>query len=160
LGWHLDCDLNGGGCDLVLRRWAFRGICAGIIVGASACAASVSAPRQAVRIPVAHTARPRVEATLGEKSALPAAESCEVSRPPEALATPDPLLDATDAGDKVAVSFIIGADGQVHSPVILESAGSREDRTVLNALKSWRYRPAMCNAAPFESESRVEFSSH
>jgi len=144
----------------VPRRRVFLAICGWIVVGAAACAASVSAPRQTVRIPMSHTARPRVDVTLGERRALPAAESCEVSRPPEALATPDPLLDASDAGDKVAVSFIIGADGQVHSPVILESAGSREDRTVLKALKAWRYRPAMCNAAPFESESRVEFSSH
>jgi TonB family protein len=82
-----------------------------------------------------------------------------MSQPAEALATPDPLLAATGSIDKVAVSFIIGADGQVHSPVILESAGSLEDRNVLNALQSWRYRPAMCNAAPAESESRVEFSS-
>ena len=82
-----------------------------------------------------------------------------MSQPPEALATPHPLLAASSAGDRVAVSFIIGADGQVHSPVILESAGSLEDHNVLETLRSWRYRPAMCNAAPAESESRVEFSS-
>jgi TonB family protein len=90
---------------------------------------------------------------------LHGSESCEASQPPEALATPDPLLSATGAGERVAVSFIIGADGQVHSPVILESAGSLEDGNVLNALRSWHYRPALCNDAPAESESRVEFSS-
>jgi len=88
-----------------------------------------------------------------------AAARCELSRPPEPLATPDPLLSADGWGEKVAVSFIVGADGQVHSPVILESAGSLEDDNVLTALRSWRYRPAMCNAAPAESERRVEFSS-
>lgn len=82
-----------------------------------------------------------------------------MSQPPEALATPDPLLALTGEDDKVAVSFIIGADGQVHSPVILESGGSIEDHKVLDALRSWRYRPATCNTAPAESERRVEFSS-
>lgn len=89
-----------------------------------------------------------------------AADSCEASQPPEALATPDPLLDADDSRRSVAVSFIVGIDGRVHSPVILESAGSAEDRHVLQAVRLWRYRPATCNATPTEMESRVEFSSH
>ena len=33
--------------------------------------------------------------------------------------------------------------GLVHSPLILESAGTPEDRTVLNAVRTWRYRPAL-----------------
>jgi len=89
-----------------------------------------------------------------------AADSCEASQPPEALATPDPLLDPDDSRRRVAVSFIVGIDGRVHSPVILESAGSAEDRRVLQALRLWRYRPATCNATPTEMESQVEFSSH
>lgn len=86
-------------------------------------------------------------------------EPCASSRPPEALATPDPLLDHQDSPEKVAVSFVIGIDGRVHSPVILESAGSEEDLRVLQALRIWRYRPATCNAAPTEMESKVEFST-
>jgi hypothetical protein len=84
---------------------------------------------------------------------------CESTRPPEALATPDPLLDPQDPADKVAVSFVIGIDGRIHSPVILESAGSYEDLRVLQTLREWRYRPATCNAAPTEMESKVEFFS-
>jgi TonB family protein len=89
-----------------------------------------------------------------------ATESCEVSHPAEALATPDPLLAPFSAESTVAVSFVIGIDGRVHSPVILESAGSAEDNLVLETLRLWRYRPALCNAAPTEMESKVEFSSH
>lgn len=85
--------------------------------------------------------------------------SCEATQPPEALATPDPLLDEPDATAKITVSFIVGADGLVHSPLILESAGNSEDRTVLNVVRSWRYRPAMCNGVPTEAEAKVEFSS-
>jgi TonB family protein len=83
---------------------------------------------------------------------------CERARPAEALATPDPLLDGIEVKGKVAVSFIIGTDGLVHSPVVIESGGSDEDSTVLEAVRGWRYRPATCNAVPAETESKVEFS--
>lgn len=82
---------------------------------------------------------------------------CEEDQPPQALATPDPLLPAGSA-TKVKVSFIIGADGRVHSPLILESAGPLGDRSVLRTVRSWRYRPATCNGVPTEAEGRIEFS--
>jgi TonB family protein len=88
-----------------------------------------------------------------------AGASCEASEPPEPLATPNPLLDIADPNSKVRVSFIIGTDGRVHSPLILESAGPTEDRTILDTVRSWRYRPAMCNGAATETEGKIEFSS-
>jgi TonB family protein len=84
---------------------------------------------------------------------------CGAQQPPQALATPDPLLDETDLNSKVSVSFIVGTDGRVHSALILESAGPSEDRTILDAVRLWRYRPAMCNGVPTEAEAKVEFSS-
>jgi TonB family protein len=60
---------------------------------------------------------------------------------------------------RIKVSFIIGTDGKVHSPLVLESVGQTEDRTVLKAVRSWRYRPGMCNGVPTETEGKVEFSS-
>lgn len=85
--------------------------------------------------------------------------SCEAAKPPEALATPNPLLDKPDPSAKITVSFIIGTDGRVHSPLILESAGPSEDRTVLDTVRYWRYRPALCNGVPTEAEGKIEFSS-
>jgi TonB family protein len=85
--------------------------------------------------------------------------NCEASAPPEPLATPNPLLDIAESSAKVSVSFIIGTDGRVHSPLILESAGAAEDRTILDTVRSWRYRPAMCNGAATETEGKIEFSS-
>ncbi len=85
--------------------------------------------------------------------------ACGAVQPPQALATPDPLLDETEVNAKVSVSFIIGTDGRVHSALILESAGPNEDRTILDAVRFWRYRPALCNGVPTESEAKVEFSS-
>jgi TonB family protein len=95
-------------------------------------------------------------AALEHPAILPA---CGAEQPPQALATPDPLLEEADLSAKASVSFIIGTDGRVHSALILESAGPNEDRTILDAVKFWRYRPALCNGVPTESEAKVEFSS-
>lgn len=97
-----------------------------------------------------------------EFATMPRASSrtqCGALQPPQALATPDPLLDDIDLNPKVSVSFIIGTDGRVHSALILESAGPNEDRTILDAVRFWRYRPALCNGVPTEAEAKVEFSS-
>jgi TonB family protein len=83
---------------------------------------------------------------------------CEDTQPPEALTTPDPLLVPAGAGLKIKVSFIIGADGRVHSPLILQSAGTAGDRNVLRTVRTWRYRPATCNGVPTEAEGKIEFS--
>jgi TonB family protein len=85
--------------------------------------------------------------------------ACEEVQPPEALTTPDPLFTASEHGRKVRVSFIIGTDGRVHSPLILESAGLAGDRHVLQTVRTWRYRPATCNGVPTEIEGKIEFSS-
>jgi TonB family protein len=84
--------------------------------------------------------------------------SCESVQPPEALTTPGPLFTSSTSGRKVKVSFIIGIDGRVHSPLILESAGIAGDRRVLQTVRTWRYRPATCNGVPTETEGKVEFS--
>ena len=83
---------------------------------------------------------------------------CEDTQPPQALTTPDPLLGPAGPGLKVKVSFIVGADGRVHSPLILQSAGPVGDRNVLRTVRTWRYRPAMCNGVPTEAEGKIEFS--
>jgi Gram-negative bacterial TonB protein C-terminal len=89
-----------------------------------------------------------------------AGTTCEASEPPEPLATPNPLINIIDRDTRVSVSFIIGTDGRVHSPLILESAGPAKDRTILDTVRSWRYRPGMCNGAATDSEAKIEFSTH
>jgi len=90
---------------------------------------------------------------------ISAQAACEDVQPPEALTTPDPLFAPAGHGRKVKVSFIIGTDGRVHSPLILESAGISGDRRVLQTVRTWRYRPATCNGVPTETEGKIEFSS-
>jgi TonB family protein len=75
------------------------------------------------------------------------------------LTTPNPLFTLVPEGSRVQVSFIIGTDGRVHSPLILESAGPAGDRSVLRAVRIWRYRPATCDGVPTEIEGKIQFSS-
>lgn len=84
------------------------------------------------------------------------AADCGSMRPPEELATPNPLLDARNSA--VTVSFIVGKDGRVYSPLVLHSAGASADHPVIEAVRSWRYRPALCNGVPTEAEATIEFS--
>ena len=82
---------------------------------------------------------------------------CGDVRPPEALLTPDPMLQVQDDDLHVRVSFIVGSDGHVHSPFILDSSGPEEDQLIVRAVRRWRYRPALCNGVPTDSEARVRF---
>lgn len=82
---------------------------------------------------------------------------CEDTQLPQALATPDPLF-VSSAARTVKVSVIVGADGRVHTPLILESGGLIGDRNILQTVRTWRYRPATCNGVPTEAEGRIEFS--
>jgi TonB family protein len=90
---------------------------------------------------------------------ISASRACEEAQAPEALATPNPLFTPAAQGRKVKVSFIIGTDGRVHSPLILESGGMIGDWHVLRTVRTWRYRPATCNGVPTETEGKIEFSS-
>lgn len=89
-----------------------------------------------------------------EPLALP---RCGNVRAPEALLTPDPLWQVHDDSLHVRVSFIVGADGHVHSAFILDSGGPDEDQLILRAVRRWRYRPALCNGVPIDSEARIRF---
>jgi len=101
---------------------------------------------------------PKRAAEFSDIPHVSARSRCEDTRPPQALTTPDPLLVPAGAGLKIKVSFIIGSDGRVHSPLILQSAGLVGDRNVLRTVRTWRYRPATCNGVPTEAEGKIEFS--
>ena len=90
-------------------------------------------------------------------SAPLALPKCGDVRPPEALLTPDPLLHIREDDLKVRVSFIVGSDGRVHSAFVVDSGGPYDDQIVLQAVRFWRFRPALCNGVPTDSEALVRF---
>ena len=84
---------------------------------------------------------------------------CDASEPPQELTTPNPVLDELISGKVVEVSFIVGSDGHVHSPLILQSAGAEQDFVVLKTVSKWRFRPATCNGVATDAEAKIAFSS-
>lgn len=135
-----------------------------IFVAASAVASEQVSPAGLRQISLADRERqswrtPLQTTQFSDVPHLTALSNCENTEPPQPLTTPQPLLMLPEsAQQKVKVSFIVGSDGRVHSPLILESAGTAGDRSVLRAVQHWRYRPATCNGMPTESEGKIEFS--
>jgi TonB family protein len=80
--------------------------------------------------------------------------NCGFVLDPEPTNSPNPMsLNAT-----VVVDFIISDDGKVRSPFLRQSSGSyAQDRALLTLVKSWRYRPSLCNDVPSPSEAVVTF---
>src|SRR5579863_3680232 len=70
---------------------------------------------------------PHRAAEFSDVPHISARARCEDTQPPEALTTPDPLMVPAARGANVKVSFIVGADGRVHSPLILQSVGTVGD---------------------------------
>ena len=88
------------------------------------------------------------------------AMECESAKPPQALATPHSWVAAIPDNTKIVVNFILGADGQVYSPFVLDGAGSNSlDRKLINEVRHWQYRPALCNGVPTDAEVKVQLSS-
>jgi TonB family protein len=134
--------------------------CGGVLVWSVVTPASRAIPHQTPLAQLEKKLR-RVPAHISEFSPVSeplALPKCGNVRPPEALLTPDPLLHGQDADLNVRVSFIIGSDGHVYSAFILNSDSPDEDPAVLRAIGLWRYRPALCNGVPTDSEARVRFT--
>src|SRR5580698_6354070 len=136
----------------------------GVLSGVSAwCAVTSISTVMPPRIPLSHLEKDlrRVPAHISEFAPVSeplALPKCGNVRPPEALLTPDPLLRVEDDDLRVRVSFIVGTDGHVHSAFVLDSGGPDEDQIVLHAVHYWRYRPALCNGVPTDSEALVRFT--
>jgi TonB family protein len=135
---------------------------AGLICVLAWCATTSTSSPIPRRVPLAQreSALRRVSAHISEFSPVSeplALPKCGSLHPPEALLTPDPLLDVRD-NLRVRVSFIVGSDGHVHSAFVLDSGGPDEDKIVLHAVRYWRYRPALCNGVPTDYEALVRFS--
>ena len=89
------------------------------------------------------------------------AMECESTEPPQALATPHSWVAAIPDDTKIVVNFILGADGQVYSPFVLDGSVSNSlDRKLISEVRRWQYRPALCNGVPTDAEVKVQLSSH
>ncbi len=84
---------------------------------------------------------------------------CESAQPPLALNMPHPPLTEIPDNARIVVNLIIGTDGEVYSPFVVDGVGTPLDRKVVESVRQWRYRPALCNGAPTDAEVKIELSS-
>lgn len=57
-------------------------------------------------------------------------------------------------GDLV-IDLIVATDGTVQSPMIVEGSNNSAHK-LLESMGGWRYRPAMCDGTPIDSEGQIK----
>jgi len=68
--------------------------------------------------------------------------------PPEALLTPDPLLEVQQESVACSGELYRGTDGHVHSAFVLDSGGPDEDQVVLRAVSTCDTVPRCVTECP------------
>lgn len=79
---------------------------------------------------------------------------CTAFFPPQLLAG-----RGAEPGKPIVIDFIVGRSGAVEKPVILEGSDPALNVNVLDVISGWRYRPALCDGLPIETEGRIELGS-
>jgi TonB family protein len=83
---------------------------------------------------------------------------CINLKPPVALSTPDPDFGGVTSG-VVTVAMTVFANGSVGDMHILGTSNQAMNERVLETLKTWRFKPAMCGQDPVDLEIEVIVSS-
>jgi TonB family protein len=111
----------------------------------------LSAPRPAASVePAVSAAKPAIEAW----AAVPFVPAVVVSQELPAWSPPDAMSRSTEYTGLLRVH--IGADGGVTSVAVVEASHPAYDAAVLQAAKSWAYRPATRGGKPVASEHDIE----
>lgn len=82
--------------------------------------------------------------------------ACAVFTPPQAISERAPIGLQNDTSARL--NFVVTRDGDVSAIVVMHlSAG--DERDLIGAVMGWRFRPAMCDGVPTESEADLELQS-
>jgi TonB family protein len=84
---------------------------------------------------------------------------CASSQAPRAVYLPHATFAEIPDDAKVVINLIIGSDGEVYSPFVVNGVGSPLDRKLVETVRHWHYRPALCNGVPTDAEVKIELSS-
>jgi TonB family protein len=106
-------------------------------------------------------------------SKVAAPRSCEVPanpgrdiKPPRIIDAPNPAYplsaSRTTQAQAVALCVVVGSDGKPCGPEIPHSPGPEFDRSALEAIKDWKWKPALQNGKPVAVRISVEmtFQNH
>jgi TonB family protein len=71
---------------------------------------------------------------------------------------PSPPASWERKGPKSAVtrlSVTVDKKGKVHDPLVIQSGGADVDKKAIEAVRTWRFKPARCGTAPIETKVQV-----
>jgi len=84
---------------------------------------------------------------------------CEDMKRAVPIKMPDPhpsFSDQMPPGATVSVTMTVLADGSIGDLQVIRSAGPLSDKAVLEVLKTWKFKPAMCGNQPVVSDFDVD----
>jgi hypothetical protein len=83
---------------------------------------------------------------------------CENMAPAKMIRATRPQMPRGAPSGQNSFWVVIGTDGHVEQGGLISSAGGPLDRAAADAMKTWLFRPAMCNGMPIRSKTTATFS--
>ena len=119
-------------------------------------------------------AKPRLEAQLVELTPNPALDPAMFTpmegakesvnclgtvRPPKLVnsVTP-PLPKMSRSGDTILMTVVVDTTGKPKDPKVVSTPDQSFDQVALNAIRQWRFKPALCDGEPMEKTMAVEIN--
>jgi hypothetical protein len=62
---------------------------------------------------------------------------------------------ASGVDEDLVIDLIVATDGTVQNPMIVEGSNNAAHK-ILENMGAWRYRPAMCDGTPIDSEGQIK----
>jgi hypothetical protein len=84
----------------------------------------------------------------------PISAECRNFQAPRLLDGDYPSLPS-DVDDYLVIDLIVASDGTVQSPMVVEGSNNAAYK-ILENMGAWRYRPAMCDGTPIDSEGQIK----
>jgi TonB family protein len=87
-------------------------------------------------------------------------ENCQgFPKPPKAVYTPDPAPPRRETPkDPVVLLLKVGEDGKPREIKVARSVDKAFDSAAMDAVRRWRFEPAMCEGKPIETQINVEIT--
>lgn len=96
------------------------------------------------------------ETTPNTQGSKPEEAKSKVTRP-KAIDMPDPEPVADPGKGPTVFSVVIGTDGLVHDIRMIKSSNSdKADANALQAVKQWRFKPAMRDGVPVAVQINIQ----
>jgi TonB family protein len=80
-------------------------------------------------------------------------------QPPKVVQNDAPFSPGAEKGI-VTISLSVGTDGKGHDLKVVDSPSKASENTALEAVRKWKFKPALCQGEPMDAEIAVEIDFH